>query len=242
MTEVTFYRVPNHDDLMISRDGQVKHVTQGILDQHLYCEYLVVNAPGNGSLFVHRLVAMTFVECGGAFEDYVINHRDGNKLNNAIDNLEWVTYSDNLNHAYLTGLRKENIWVKVKNVKDGTVAVYHSIGETARQLGTNPSKIHLALKPRKPRLFRGKYLVVLNGMEFPKTFAMTRPGTNRTKSANFVRKPVPIVVTDRTTGRKVPWPSVERFATEHGSTKSAVAKSIWKNGGWRNFEIEYASV
>jgi hypothetical protein len=51
---------------------------------------------------VHRLVAETFIKKvkGKSF----INHKDGNKLNNDMENLEWCTFSENIRHAYDTGL------------------------------------------------------------------------------------------------------------------------------------------
>lgn len=52
---------------------------------------------------VHRLVAMTFISNPDNFKD--VNHKDGNKLNNRVDNLEWCTRSYNLYHAYNNGLR-----------------------------------------------------------------------------------------------------------------------------------------
>lgn len=51
----------------------------------------------------HRLVAETFIPNPNKYE--IVNHKDGNKLNNNIDNLEWCSYSDNINHAYDTGLK-----------------------------------------------------------------------------------------------------------------------------------------
>jgi len=45
---------------------------------------------------VHRLVAVTFL---GLRENLVINHIDGNKLNNHVSNLEWVTRSENCQHS-----------------------------------------------------------------------------------------------------------------------------------------------
>ena len=52
----------------------------------------------------HRLVAECFLENIFSKED--INHIDGNKLNNNILNLEWNTRSENLKHAYNTGLKE----------------------------------------------------------------------------------------------------------------------------------------
>lgn len=54
---------------------------------------------------IHRLVAETFI-CEQPGEEYQINHKDGNKANNHVDNLEWVTAKQNTRHAIATGLRK----------------------------------------------------------------------------------------------------------------------------------------
>ena len=51
---------------------------------------------------VHRLVAETFLGGGDGLE---VNHIDGDKSNNALSNLEWVTSSENKRHAWAIGLR-----------------------------------------------------------------------------------------------------------------------------------------
>lgn len=53
-------------------------------------------------VFVHRILALTWID-NPQNKPYV-NHRDGNKLNNLLDNLEWVTAKENTTHAHATGL------------------------------------------------------------------------------------------------------------------------------------------
>jgi hypothetical protein len=55
-------------------------------------------------IFVHKLVALTYVE--GYAECLVVNHIDGNKINNHKDNLEWTTASNNRKHAFENKLCK----------------------------------------------------------------------------------------------------------------------------------------
>lgn len=53
---------------------------------------------------IHRLVARAFL--GEPLPYQEVNHRDGNKMNPAAGNLEWVTSSGNRRHAFVTGLQR----------------------------------------------------------------------------------------------------------------------------------------
>lgn len=67
--------------------------------------YMMVNIWHNKTnriIAVHRVVAETFIP--NPLNKRTVNHIDGNKLNNFINNLEWSTYSENLKHAVDTGL------------------------------------------------------------------------------------------------------------------------------------------
>lgn len=54
--------------------------------------------------FIHRLVADTFIVKDS--ENLEVNHKDGNKLNNHVSNLEWVTRHENIRHGFNNGLYK----------------------------------------------------------------------------------------------------------------------------------------
>lgn len=55
---------------------------------------------------VHTVVAQAFL--GISEYRQTVNHKDGNKTNNSVENLEWATYKENNNHARQTGLNKQH--------------------------------------------------------------------------------------------------------------------------------------
>ena len=68
-------------------------------------EYLRVSTRKYGVMFVHRLVALTWIP--NPLSLPVINHIDGDKQNNHPSNLEWCTQAHNVTHAIKTGLTKK---------------------------------------------------------------------------------------------------------------------------------------
>jgi len=58
-------------------------------------------------------------------EQLEVNHKDGNKLNNRLDNLEWCTSSENKIHALTTGLKEYNL--PTLGLKIGKSSNYHNV-------------------------------------------------------------------------------------------------------------------
>ena len=76
----------------------------------------LVNEKGTKTFSVHRLVAQAFIPNPENKE--TVNHIDGDKTNNNVDNLEWSTRGEQMIHAYSTGLKKHNnIMTTSSNIK-----------------------------------------------------------------------------------------------------------------------------
>ena len=106
---------PNYYE--ISNFGNVRNIKGCVIKQDVSnAGYLMINFAAvrdNGKsyqrkLMIHRLVMLTFLGKSDDIAKTIVNHIDGNKLNNHITNLEWCTYSENLSHAFRTGLRSQN--------------------------------------------------------------------------------------------------------------------------------------
>ena len=101
--------IEGFEDYQISNFGRVKSfkrnrekILKNRINNHGYSH--VYLAGNNSNKKVHQLVAIAFLEYKLSDSKLIINHIDGNKLNNNVNNLEWCTYSHNLKHAYKLGL------------------------------------------------------------------------------------------------------------------------------------------
>lgn len=105
--------IKNHPDYLVNELGDVFSMKSGSLKKLKIQKYpngyafvtLSTNKIQNGYM-IHRIVAEAFIP--NPENKNTVNHKDGNKLNNCIENLEWATMGENNKHAYKTGLRKHH--------------------------------------------------------------------------------------------------------------------------------------
>lgn len=88
-----------------SNHKERKKIKGFIMDNGYVYVYLYKNSKRN-TYKVHRLVAETFLE--NKENKKQVNHKDGDKTNNCVNNLEWCTQSENQRHAFKNGLNKGN--------------------------------------------------------------------------------------------------------------------------------------
>lgn len=114
--------------------------------------YLMIRLyPDYKPYYIHRLVAQAFII--NLNKSPQVNHIDGNKKNNSVNNLEWVTPSENQVHSYsvlktkynLTGLKKSIEKQKKKVLmidnNNNILKKYDSISEASRENKISPSVI-----------------------------------------------------------------------------------------------------
>lgn len=122
----------------ISNLGRVKSIRNNIILKQTYCKsnYLKVKLSKNckqKTIQVHRLVTETFIP--NPDNKPQVNHIDGNKENNHIDNLEWVTAKENTEHAIKIGISNKPITKKVfkLDLQGNVLCKYNSIKEAAEK-------------------------------------------------------------------------------------------------------------
>lgn len=184
----------------------------------------------------HRLLAYVFLKCPGDPEIYQVNHKNGDKSDYSLSNLEWVTVSENVLHAYETGLRKDNRPVKIKNLINDEIQTFYSLQAAARFFKVNGENIHKYLNNRDDIYpFKLKWEMVYEGEEWR---GLGKDAIGRIRKG----KPKPVVSIDNTTGKVTIYEGASHLASMHEVSEALV--SMWlsgkrKIGEERGYKVRY---
>ncbi len=158
----------------VSNKGQIKSLGNGQTNSKERILKISLNKNGryqvtlskNGKrerFYVHRLVAQTFLENPNNYP--MINHKDENKLNNCVENLEFCTAKYNVNYGTAIERRSEKQKItqpkrkpiKCLDLQTNEISYYPSIAETARQMNILSTSIHDSIyKCKSP--YKNRYI------------------------------------------------------------------------------------
>ena len=142
---------------LINKNGEIINTkynnrkVKSFVNENKYLSvYLYYDTKNKKSFQLHRLVAIIFLENGVKYyndHDYVVNHKDKNRKNNNIENLEWITQKENTIH----GCGKNVAQIDIKTNK--ILKIYNTITDAYKELNkpwnSLISKVCLGQKGRK---------------------------------------------------------------------------------------------
>lgn len=99
------HEVPHKTNKKLTIQGSIKAVHR---DRDGYLRTTATNQGHSSDYFVHRLVALAFLP--NLDNKPTVNHKNGIKDDNRVENLEWATYQEQSDHAVATGLRTEQTY------------------------------------------------------------------------------------------------------------------------------------
>lgn len=143
MIKFEIREIPGHPGYYATTDGRIigkrgKELV-GHIDRCGYHEVLLSENGKTTNYLAHRLIAKTFIDNPNNFG--YINHKDGHKLNNSIENLEWCTKSQNTQHSFRNRLQANvtnqyGTFCVLTKEQDDLIASLHNQGYIDREIAS----------------------------------------------------------------------------------------------------------
>lgn len=148
-------RIKGYEDYFITEDARIynnkgEELKGKWIDNVGYYQIVLRKNKKRKYVRIHRLVAETFIPNPDNLPQ--VNHIDGNKLNNNVDNLEWCTNSENAQHGYDSNLyhsKRRCIKIKATHKMTKEEFVFPSIRACSEKLSLNRKTISAILFDNK---------------------------------------------------------------------------------------------
>ena len=191
-----------------------------------YSMYSVVPDVGKRTILGrHRAIALAFLSYPSNVDSLDVNHIDGHKGNNAIENLEWASRKQNCDHAYSTGLRNDNHVTLVRNVFTNEIQSYYSYEECARKLNLGGETIRMRAMSQGQKIYPpGLQFKLERDLSTWKEFQDPHYEMRRTGV------PIPLVVTHVETKESRHFKSIAEFAKFLGIESSGITRHFRHHG------------
>jgi hypothetical protein len=186
--------------------------------------YLTVCAPDGKYIHIHRLLAKMFLPHPQDVGHLTVNHRDSDKLNNVLSNLEWVTQSENNYHAVAEGNRVSDRGrrVSMMALDNFIITGYPSIQEAARFLDANPGHVHGLCNRKHHRGFGYKGFLI-KYEDDPISWSEMR------KDVHKNQEPYRIAVKDMITGDIVVYNSLIQTVIGEYTNPPTIYRLLWSD-------------
>ena len=132
-----------------NKEGEIICITTGEECKQmvsLATGYSMVTINGHNQL-VHRIIAKTFIP--NPYNLPMINHKNENKTDNRVENLEWCTNKYNVNYSLKKKYKEESCPIPIKAIKNGVEYVFQSINEASRFTEADTKSIRDCLKNKR---------------------------------------------------------------------------------------------
>ena len=153
MDQQEWTSIPGFPNYAISRSGVVLNVKRNrklatYKDKDGYLRLNLWRSNEMHSFILSRLVALVFIPNPENLPE--VNHKDEDKTNNIVDNLEWCDRKHNINH----GTRTEKVRCKlgkavISTDEDGNQRLFPSLAYAAQSIGVSPGRIRRAINNHK---------------------------------------------------------------------------------------------
>ena len=168
--------VKSLDRDIIDKNGKIRHYKGQIMSGRIkkgtnqgYVMYDLFKDNKRKTVRLHRLVAEAFIPNPNNLPE--VNHIDGNKENNTVDNLEWCTRGENIKHAYNKNLRSPAMKGCIERNKNVSIKValcdknyniekeFNSISDLAKEINSSSASLSKQLRNKNGKIIYKNYYI-----------------------------------------------------------------------------------